>query len=361
MTTKTDIYLETFDPYIFSLGTKIPSFISDNDKNVGHSSNRSEVRPYDYFSQNEIRVTSKLKKIHKYQHFFNIFVEYNRVKVGQLNEKNIEKMDYYNENHILFFYNDKNKVTFNNFIISFNNSRDFFLNLFESYREIIKILCLLYEKSLCVFNISSQTIVFDDTFKPMLTNFKKTIEITHNMHLNQHIEEIITNEDFVYKPIELHLLYYLIKNEDFQVNSETIDIILNNYVNEIKIFKLFSATFRIEFMYSAETFLKKYLNLSKNEIIEDIFSYAHTWDNYSVSFIYLFVVLNVTKIFSLNEGFISRFLNILTRIIQPEPSKRLDVCETYKMYCDLFKSCENWDFVYDISNEKLYELYEKMC
>lgn len=346
---KTDIYLETFEINIF-FQEKENVYYYDTDDII-----RSEVCVNDAFSQNEIKITNVLKNMSQYYLYFNVFVEYHSVKLGQLNDKNIESMDYYDDNNILFIYHDKHKISFSSFITSFKNCRQFLLNLLESYCELIKIFCITHNTNLCIFNVSPENILFDETFKPQLSNFKKSFTINSN---NVNLYEHLKNEDYVHKPLELHLLYYLLNNEDFKLNDEIIDDISTKFIDEIKIFENFSTTFKIEYKYKLVAFLKQFLNKSNSEIISDILQYANTWDNYSISVIYLHIVSKFIKFFSIREGFLSRFFHLLTKNIDPNPLKRPNIYKTLEDYENLFTSYINWDFVSDISDDKLKDYYE---
>jgi hypothetical protein len=349
---KSDIYLETFEINIFFNN-------KENKENKDHydtnDNKRSELCPYDTFSQNEVKITNILKNIDQYHIYFNLFVEQHNVKLGQLNDRNMDRMDCYDDNNILFIYNDKHKIDFSTFITSFETPRHFLLNLFESYRELLKILCITQNMNLCIFNVSPQNILFDESFKPQISNFKKTFAfITRNIDLKEYLK----NEDYVYKPIELHILYYLLNNEDFKLNDENIDLISSKFLSEIKIFQHFSTTFKIEYKYKIAAFLKQYLNKSNDEIVTDILKYSNTWDNYSISIIYLHIISNIITFFALREGFFVRFFQILTKNIEPDPLKRQNIYETSEQYDNLFNYYTNWDFVSNIPENKLTDLYE---
>lgn len=348
---KSDIYLETFEKNIFFDDEIIIESYEPND-NL-----RSELCKYDILSENEVKITNILKNVNGYEKYFNMFIDYKNVKLGKLNDKNINKMDTYDDNNVLFIYNDKDKIDFSSFITSFKSCKPFLLNLIESYRELTQIFCILQRLNICIFNVSAQNILFDRSLKPQVSNFKKAFTFNNaNIDLNEYLKD----EDYINKPIELHILYYIFNNEDFKLSDENIDVISSKFISEIRIFQKFSTTFKLEYKYKIIAILKKYLHKTNDEIIADILKYSNTWDNYSISIIFLHIVSNIINVFSLREGFILRFFHILTKNIDPDPSKRSTIYETSQEYQDLFNIYQNWDFVSDIDENKLIELYESL-
>jgi len=353
---KTDIYLETFENIFLKNKNRIP------DSHIGKNSNifnkRTVLTKNDEFSQNEIKTTNILKTIHNYYLYFNIFKEYQYVKIGELDESNIDRICCFNDNHILFIYDDKHKKDFTSFIMSFNYFRDFLLNILESYREILKILCIININNLCFFNISPDNILFDDSYKPQLSNFTKTFSFSSKKNIHSILKKYFEGENYTYKPIEVHLLYYILNNNEMEINFDTIDIISSKFITDIKIFKNFSTTFKIEYKYKCNTFMKKYINMNKEHVISDILKYSNTWDFYSICIIYLHIISNTISIFSIREGFITRFLNMLIKNLDPDPLKRDRVCEFSEEYNDLFIKYNNWDFVSELPDNNLQKLFQ---
>lgn len=352
---KPDIYLETLENNIFFRN----NHYTINDDNI-NDNKRTIMVVNDEFAENEIKTTNILKIIKNYEFYFNIYQDMQNVKIGQLNQVNFERMDLYQDNHILFTYNDKHKIDFTTFMMTFKTCKDFLLNFLESYREILNILCIIKSNNLCIFNISPSTILFDNSFKPQLSNFTKTFSLNPKKYSQINFERYFHGENFVYKPIELHLLYYILNNDDLQLDIETIDIISSKFVENVKIFRFFSITFKLDYKERCVSFMKQYINMNKEDIIEDILKYSNTWDNYSVSIIYLHILSNIISSFSLREGFMVGYLDILVKNIAPNPLNRISVYEMAEEYDILFMQYCNWDFVSELNISHLQKLYERM-
>ena len=123
---------------------------------------------------------------------------------------------------------------------------------------------------------------------------------------------------------------------------------------------LFSQTYRDNFKTSCIEILKKYINIPKKDIINDILTFSKTWDNYGLSILFLNIVGNMSRVFSLANNFITKFSILLSKNINPIPSKREELHETIRKYNELFTEYPDWSFINSISDEKMELLIEKL-
>jgi len=135
-----------------------------------------------------------------------------------------------------------------------------------------------------------------------------------------------------------------------------IEAISNNYVKNMDVLSLFSQNYKDSFEKSCVETLKKYINRSKTAIITDILNYSKYWDNYSLSILYLHIIGNISKFFSLKGTFMNKFTLLLIQNIHPNPLKRESLKETIKNYDKLFDNSD-WGFINDFSSEKMKKLF----
>jgi hypothetical protein len=215
----------------------------------------------------------------------------------------------------------------------------------------LKGLLHLHENDICFFNISPFNIFFGENFKPLLNNFEKSILLKN---LNEtYISKIIKNtNDFTHKPLEIYILFYLIENEEETLSYSFINIIYENFIQ--------NTIFSEENKKNSIDFLKKYVNKPKITIINELIKFVKTWDNYSISFIYLHIFKHMANIFSLNNTFIRNMINILEINISPNPLKRETIQNTIQFYEKNFYETNDWAFINEIPNEKIDELFYKI-
>lgn len=322
---------------------------SKNDKNI--------IQIHDFFCINNITITEKIKKIPFYYLYFNLFLDYTFVKIGQLNKKYIENYETIvrkkDEKYILFCYKHDENIRFNHFFLHLPTPKLFVFYIIDSYSILLKNLQMLNNNNIniCFFNISHTNIVFDKGFKPILTNFAESILINrlNEEYLSNLMEKHI---DYTLKPLEVHVLFHLIKNNENTLSYSSIEEICDFFVKKNPLLCLFSLTYKDMFFQTCCETLQKYINKPKSHIIDDIIQYSHTWDNYSLSFLYLYFVGNLNKSFSLKNCFLTKLSILLNKNIHPNPTKRETIERTHEQLNKLFEDYNEWSFVNTLSNEK---------
>jgi hypothetical protein len=330
------------------------------DKNIKHNESESKILLYDFFSVNEINISKKIKNIPYNANYFDIMLNYNLIDISKIDENLIENIDLNEDKkYILFYYNNEKCVDFQDFLFNLSNIKHFISSLLDSYTNLLHSLIKLNDENICFFGLNTDNIVFSNNNTLILKNFKNSLLISN---LNEsYIKNIIKNIDnYTYKPLEIHVLFYLIKNNEETLSLSFIETICSNYVKNMNILLLFSQKYIESYEKTCVETLKKYINKPKSVIITDILEYNKYWDNYSISILYLHIIGNITRFFSLKATFLNKFTMLLTKNIHPNPLKRETLEETIKSYNKLFNESEkdDWSFINDVSNEKLKKLYD---
>ena len=317
---------------------------------------QTNIALYDFFSANQIKISEILTKIPYYNNYYDIFVDYDFIDISRIGEKVIENVDL-DLNYIVFNYNDEKRIGFRNFLfnLSFGNKK-FIFNILNTYTILLDSLIKLNENGVCFFELCSENIVFSPNSRPFLKNFSNSLIISD---LNtSYIQNIIKNIDnYTYKPLEIHVLFYLIANDEKTLSLSFIELICSNYVKTMDILLLFSQNYRESYEKACVETFKKYINKPKLAIIADILNYSKYWDNYSLSILYLHIIGNISNFFSLKGTFMNKFTLLLIKNIHPNPLKREILEETRENYDKLFENAD-WTFINDFSNEKMKKLYD---
>jgi hypothetical protein len=174
-----------------------------------------------------------------------------------------------------------------------------------------------------------------------------------------YISKLIKNtDDYSYKPIEIHVLFYLIENNLHYLNEDLIENIVDNFIGNLNILKFFSQKYKESYKNTCIAFLKIYIDMPKEDIINDILNYSFSWDNYSLSILFLHIICNFTDFFSLKETFMNKFIIILLKNIHPFPNKRENLQTTLKNFESLFYEFTDWSFVNTIPQNKIQQFYD---
>jgi len=310
-----------------------------------------------FLSINEANISDIVKKINNYNNYFNLIEYYDYISIKEISEEIYQTLHLNTEKkYLIFKYINKNYFPFHDFLFKIDNPKNFIFYIIESFSFLLKSLILLNENNICFFNLSSSNIFFYFN-KPILHHFENSLQILKLS--SNYIEKIIlTINDFTNKPIEVHILYYIIKNNLSSISYSLIEEICEKYVNNLSILNLFSENYKSSYKLNCIDYLKIYINLPKNEIIKAILKENNTWDIFSLCVIYIHLFGNYAKIFSLNNSFLNNILMELCKNIHPNPSKR----NTLKNLQDFFENCLNidWSFINSLNYEKMNNLFNKL-
>jgi hypothetical protein len=332
----------------------------DDDCEDDHE-NQSKIVLYDFFSRNEIKISEIISKISYYRNYYDVFVDNDFIDISKIGEKIIENVDL-DTKYIVFNYNDEKRIGFRDFLFNLSDSKNnsnikkFIFNILNTYTILLDSLIRLNENNICFFELNTENIVFSSYSRPILRNLENSIHIPD---LNEsYIKNIIKKtNNYTYKPLETHILFYLIVNDEETLSMSFIETICNHYVKSMDILSLFSQNYSESYEKACVETLKKYINKPKSEIISDILKYSHYWDNYSLSILYLHIIGNITNVFSIKGTFMNKFTMLLIKNIHPNPLKRETLRETSENYDKLFENAD-WTFINEFSNEKMKKLYD---
>jgi len=346
-----DINLELFEKKI----NKITNYV-----NKDITSTETVICLYDFFCSNNIKICEKIKENYNLSINYNVINDYNPISISEINEKIYNYNTNINKKYVLLEYNIEKHLDFYNFLFNLPNPKLFIFHVLDSYDFLLNSLSKLQEINVCFFNLSVKNIVFTKKYKPILQNFETSLLLDKCSNIEYFLKMFDKIDDYVYKPIEIHVIFYLIKNNGDSLSFSEIDSICNNFIKNISILALFSQKFREDYYKTSMNCLKKYINKPKIEIIKTILSYSNTWDNYELSILYLHIIGNITKIFLLKDTFINKLTNILTKNIAPDPLIRDTITLTFNKFNKLFYEYPNWEYINLIPNEKMKILYNNL-
>lgn len=337
----------------------LQNFVKKNESQKNLQKNVKTIKKEDFTTINEINICKKIKNIPYYSNNYLIVEDYDLLHVSKLNDKFIEKFNLINENNYLVFtYKNNVLMDFNDYFLNLKEPKLFILNVIETFSYILHGLIKLNEYDICFFNLSPQNIVFNLNCgtKPQLQNFHLSLLISK---INEdYITNIIQNHnDYTHKPLECHILFYLIHNDMSTISYSFIEEICDIFVNKMSVLCLFSEKYKESYKLSCIEVLKKYINKSKADITRDILNQIHTWDIYSFSVLFLHIFGNISRIFSLKSSFINKITLELSKNIHPDPSKRGNLHILIEVFNNLLENQLDWSFISKLPSDLMSQLF----
>ena len=326
----------------------------------GNKSNEETMSPVktkivkqDFYSVNELQICEKIKNIPYYITNYYIADSYEYVNISQLNENYIDKV--VKTRYLNISYKNTEFIDFYAFLIISTNIKLLIFNIIESFSYILKGLYVLNEKGICFFNLCPQNIVLYNGCreKPILQNFQYSLR--YNKLNKEYFTNIIDdlNDNYIYKPLEVHVLFYLIKNDINTISYSFIEEICEIYVNNLSVLSFFSDKYVADYKKCCIETLKQYVNKDKGEIIEILLENVETWDLFSLSVLYLHIIGNILQLFSLQGTFISKLFVELSKNIHPNPQKRYDLESMREIYNKLLNEETEWKYINNLKNDKM--------
>ena len=130
---------------------------------------------------------------------------------------------------------------------------------------------------------------------------------------------------------------------------------VNQYVNgHVSITKNFSKTFMDNFKDLCEKQLMYYHSKPKDNCIDHILNYWNTWDNYSLSTLYLKIIYYFNISGFVNNKFIVFWSELLLTNIHPNPKRRLTIKQSIEKFnAFILKSDINTNLTFEQLNKQL--------
>ena len=317
-----------------------------------------ELKLIHFLTINEIQISNIIKTIPYYFNYFQVIISHKLLTdVNNMSDLINNKVS----RHLsLLSYNNEdsdNTRHLKDILLQCVTPKQVLLYSIETYASILNSLLLLNTYEITFFDMSDDNIYFTEYSKPIIKGYENSI-------LNKHLDEryiinIIKNiTDFTYKPLEIHLLFYLIINEEVSLSYALSYEICEHFIENMPVLSLFSQTYRENFKKDCNEFLTQYINRPRADIINDIIKYYHTWDNYSLSVLYLHIFAIELQVFSLRETFVEDLVSSLSKNLSIDPYKRETLPEALINYNNLINKHTDWTYVNKIPIEKMILLHK---
>jgi hypothetical protein len=323
---------------------------------------RNKIVNYSYFSVNEATICHKIKKIPYYSNFFSLLEDYEALSISQLDAGILEKLENAeNKQYYLFTYKDKNAIKFLDFLYTFTSIKKLLFDNINAFQHLLQGLHVLNDNNICFFDLSPTKILFLESYreKPVFSNFKfslnvKKLDYTYISHILNKMD------DFTYQPLEIHILYYFVKHNISTISYAFIEDFCEEFVENLHVLRIFSENYRKKYKEQCIDTLRKYINRTQKEIVDDILERNNKWDVYGISMLFLHIFGCISRVFSLNGTFVSKITFELTRNIHPDSDKRMNLEETLNMFNKCFSEENDWKIISHLDNNKLTQLFDEL-
>lgn len=306
-----------------------------------HEQTISRMVKYDFFLHNEIAV---YQVVSNHTSSFCTFKTAEQITYQKLNTeqhdltftKKLEDSDFF-----LLKYSKRTLYSFKEFCNANNykNKSHYIRFLINAYIKLLHSIQVLVQNNIVHNQIHYDTICIDENDDVLITQFGLSLyTIVSNIN-DEYIRPFFAKYEpaYPYWPIEFHVLSYLLANKMETISSLHIEQVIQDIISKNKLFTPLSEMSNHAEKYKKETkiYLSKYINQPLKYIIDDMFCYKHTWDQYALSVLFLDILLEQHDTLDMKNQFIMSFIQLLECNIHMVPSKRMSLHDTLDFFYKL--------------------------
>ena len=269
--------------------------------NVDKSSKKTKrnIVVNNFFCENNIFICDKIRdSIPNYSDKFEILTSaislFTSDQKKEENEKDLYLLEYENnEEDLTSFFELKNDQKI----------------VIHTYQKLLRHLLLLQKANIVHFNINYETICFDKKHRVLLRDWSNAISTSTSTTIPSilSINTTITTNS----PLEIYVLSHIKKDKKANtLNRESIESICKTYVDNPYLSFITSSS--KDKLYSKSLdFIMPLIDMPREKIIHEMMKYSHTWDNYSLTIIYLHIIAS----FKHKSAFFLDLFRLLNKIL----------------------------------------------
>jgi hypothetical protein len=307
---------------------------------------KSQLIEKNIYSNNYIYITNKLynQVATNYRNHFIIPSSVNNVNSSKIYDNTENIKDNLQTNYYLFNYEKQELIYFKYYLKKLDNSQKYIYSLIHFFKYLLYSIKILIDNNIIHNNIELDNILIDDFDNPLLSDLQYSIiKETDTQIFGENIKHYLTKYEINKSP-ELVIVSYMLTNKLKSLSLYNIETIIEDIIENNKLIHNFGNEFVSNYKNNGLNYFQKYVNKSYEYIIEDILQYSHTWDNYSLSLIYLKICVDIHRHINISNKFIILFINLLVQNISIEPNKRLSIEETTNKFIELLYNIDENQF-----------------
>jgi len=208
--------------------------------------------------------------------------------------------------------------------------------LARTYSYLLTAIKNLVEIGVVQFDLKGDNILYNLATKdPQIIDFGISLPISKISPQNWSNYFYAYAPEYYVWPLEVHLINFLL-HVSSPLSAEDIPSIVKPYMSSNNALSLFSSDFKERYGKLCEVCLREYVGKAKEKIIPELISHYATWDNYSLSVLYLKALSRMFPQGIKRNKIIVRFTQLLVLNISPDAASRVSLSETKKQFEEVF-------------------------
>lgn len=314
----------------------------------------SKIQRKDEASKNEMVIGTLIQSISDYKMFFVPVLSECDIGISKLESGKLEHCDIFKKRGEAYTIMKMKYVkgkTYFDYITSLKkegesavvasdvkqriSEKKLMLTVIDSFTYLLNGLYRLLTKNIVHYDLKGNNILYDAKKNhPIIIDFGLSINVKNLNSDNMRFYFYTYTPDYYVWCPEIHFISYLNqKSEDGILREKEVKQITSDIVKKNKPLKrMYSKCFLEKYRKALAEYYKKYIGQSKSYVENDLLQHYATWDNYSLSIMYLRILHYLFPDGFMKNGFITSFSQILLQNIHPNPERRLTIHETIEAF-----------------------------
>ena len=342
----------------------------------------SKLVQKNFNAENEIRIGQIIKQIPFFYLYYIPVIHSCTASLAKINHREItkchiiknenEKTDNKKNEFLLLNMTYVDNIKFTKYLLSGINKKRILNIIFDTYSYFLFSLEQLMNNGIVHYDFKWDNAVIDlKTELPVILDFGISIPIaaivesgSNNSGGGGDNEDNEDNEDkyekyrkyfYIYYPsyslwsLEIHLINYVL-HQHSRITLESLKITIDEYADSNSAFTILSPEFMERYKQLCFATLERFIDKSREYVIQECLQFWKTWDNYSLSISYLQIIKFISTSGFTSNAFLISFSKILMDNIHPDPTRRSDFSTTKYKYKSIFyqeSSIENYELLID--------------
>ena len=320
-------------------------------KTTSNTNYISKIQKENFFSNNEIYISSLIKDIPSYDNFFGVVLSSCRVSLSKISHKDISKCEttlkgvktamlfnlkYINNKNLHAILTSKKLLQHHLTDDGAYSSKHTIFIIINTFKMILVSLEKLIQRQIIHYDLKPDNILYDiDRNIPIVIDFGISI------HKDKLDPSTYKKHFYVFYPeyyiwcLDIHYICYLLHVNSTPKENE-INEICDMFIEHNPVFKMFSDDFVKKYTNMCVKSLVRWVGTDHIKVIQKLLLHSDTWDQYSVSIIYLTIIHHWGIRGFEDNMFMVGFSQLLLRNIHPFSEQRYSVNNTVKAFDRFF-------------------------
>jgi len=298
----------------------------------------SKLQKNNFNSINEIYIGKIIKTIPLYIDFFLPVIKSCQTDIRLFDKNLISECQIIKGSKNKYILMDIPYVPNKPFVSIFEkDNKHILLILTETFTYLLKCISKLLNINIVHFDLKADNILYNSlTNNPQIIDFGISIPIKNlNKNTIKDFFYIYAPEYYIW-PLEVHIINYLVNETQSKLTTIEAKLIVENYVKSNSALSIFSPEFISRYQIACEKEINKFVDKSREIVIEQLIKFYKTWDNYSLSIIYLKLFEYIFPDGYYKNTMLISLSQLLLININPNPTKRLSIEDTLKKFQNIF-------------------------